>query len=423
MPVPNLEHGHILHLVIAQSGAFYLGGLRDWDDRTKQLIFNLTGITTETDRTWTIGNYSGVPAVPADEGTAGQVLTSAGAGSQPTWAAASGGSSHNLLDGSTHPDTVAQSVSRGSLIVGNSTPKWDELVIGSASTLLKSDGTDASWGTVNLLSAFHGDTVAQAVSRGSLIYGNSTPKWDELVIGGASTLLKSDGTDASWGTVNLLSAFHGDTTAGTVVRGDLITGQGGTPKWQRLAKGTAGQVLKMDGTATDVVWGDVGGAAGGGGQKYLWIPALQWRETAGLAAAVRGSTDGSFIVENSFTGTLDRFMTSSFVVPQGYSAIASLKFVYVDTSTGGQMTMRAGFDILNDADSFADSVTFATKSTFTTPGTSNVGDIVSLNVPSVTLSAGQLVKVILNRNASSDADDTYATTISFVGLLVEFTLS
>jgi hypothetical protein len=36
------------------------------------------------------------------------------------------------------------------------------------------------------------------VTRGSLVYGNSTPKWDELVIGSADTLLTSDGTDASW---------------------------------------------------------------------------------------------------------------------------------------------------------------------------------------------------------------------------------
>lgn len=50
----------------------------------------------------------------------------------------------------------------------------------------------------DLLGAAHGDSVAQAVSRGSLVYGNSTPKWDELVIGSANKVLHSDGTDASW---------------------------------------------------------------------------------------------------------------------------------------------------------------------------------------------------------------------------------
>ncbi len=55
-----------------------------------------------------------------------------------------------LLDGTNHTDTVAQGVTRGSLIVGNSTPKWDELVIGSANKVLVSDGTDAGWAYVNL---------------------------------------------------------------------------------------------------------------------------------------------------------------------------------------------------------------------------------------------------------------------------------
>jgi hypothetical protein len=60
----------------------------------------------------------------------------------------------------------------------------------------------------------------------------------------------------------LLSATHTDTTPATVQRGDLVTGQGSTPTWSRLAKGTAGQCLQMDGSGVDVVWGACG--AGGG---------------------------------------------------------------------------------------------------------------------------------------------------------------
>ncbi|MFA5378501.1 MAG: hypothetical protein WC455_22295 [Dehalococcoidia bacterium] len=44
---------------------------------------------------------------------------------------------------------------------------------------------------------------------------------------------------------DILSATHGDTTADTVVRGDIIIGSGATPKWTRLAKGTAGYILAM----------------------------------------------------------------------------------------------------------------------------------------------------------------------------------
>lgn len=51
---------------------------------------------------------------------------------------------------------------------------------------------------------------------------------------------------------DILSATHTDSTASAVSRGSIITGQGSTPKWAELNVGTAGQVLKSDGT--DVAW-------------------------------------------------------------------------------------------------------------------------------------------------------------------------
>lgn len=87
--------------------------------------------------------------MPAAQGSADTYLKNDGSGGL-SWAAVSGGSTHNLLDGGTvHTDTAADTVSRGSLIIGNSTPAWDELVIGSANTVLRSDGTDPSWGAID----------------------------------------------------------------------------------------------------------------------------------------------------------------------------------------------------------------------------------------------------------------------------------
>lgn len=66
-------------------------------------------------------------------------------------ASAGGGgvAAHALLDGGTaHSDSAADGVTRGSLIYGNATPAWDELVIGAANTYLKSDGTDVAWATI-----------------------------------------------------------------------------------------------------------------------------------------------------------------------------------------------------------------------------------------------------------------------------------
>ncbi len=50
----------------------------------------------------------------------------------------------------------------------------------------------------DILSVNHTDTLAGAVVRGDVIIGNSTPKWSKLAIGGANTILKSNGTDPAW---------------------------------------------------------------------------------------------------------------------------------------------------------------------------------------------------------------------------------
>ena len=63
------------------------------------------------------------------------------------------GGTHHLLDGSVADDTVAQDPTRGSLVYGNSTPKWDELVLGAADTFLGSDGTDVSYRTAEQVMA------------------------------------------------------------------------------------------------------------------------------------------------------------------------------------------------------------------------------------------------------------------------------
>lgn len=52
----------------------------------------------------------------------------------------------------------------------------------------------------NLLSSTHSDTLAASVTRGDVIIGNSTPNWSRLAIGGSGNFLRSNGTDVSWGT-------------------------------------------------------------------------------------------------------------------------------------------------------------------------------------------------------------------------------
>ena len=59
--------------------------LADESDDTKVATFSAEDIGTGTSKKYKFPNYEGYLAVPADEGAAGKVLTSAGTGAQPTW--------------------------------------------------------------------------------------------------------------------------------------------------------------------------------------------------------------------------------------------------------------------------------------------------------------------------------------------------
>lgn len=200
----------------------------------------------------------------SDDGSV--TVTTSGSQLDLSSASGTGASVHNLLDGTDHNDTVACAATRGSIIVANDTPAWAEVTVGGASTVLRSDGTDAAWGqiwhgglqdigeddhhlaliglegtdgasaipaadnhiqftstddsvsisacddnTVDFIASSagdthtlldnskHTDTAACAATRGSIIVSDDTPEWTELAVGGASTILRSDGTDATWG--------------------------------------------------------------------------------------------------------------------------------------------------------------------------------------------------------------------------------
>lgn len=128
-------------------------------------------------------------------------------------------------------------------ITRGDTVYWDAhqtrvLPVGSAGQFLWVASGLPAWRTLvagdlpahNLLSANHGDTAVQTASRGSIVYGNSTPAWSELTIGANHTLLRSDGTDIAWHnfawTTPSFNAAHYTADGGgswTVASGDVTT--------------------------------------------------------------------------------------------------------------------------------------------------------------------------------------------------------
>jgi hypothetical protein len=87
--------------------------------------------------------------------------------------------------------------------------------------------TPAGGGAHNILSTTHTDSTTDTAARGDLIIADATPEWSALTVGGANTVLKSDGTDPSWGALidddipDTLTASNYLLLAGGTMSGDI----------------------------------------------------------------------------------------------------------------------------------------------------------------------------------------------------------
>jgi hypothetical protein len=88
---------------------------------------------------------------------------------------------HDLL-GSSH-DAVAADPLRGALIVGNENPLWTRLSLGTDGTVLRSDGTDAYWGTLSY------SDITGTPPGGDVSWGTATNEY--IVVGSASNDIQS----------------------------------------------------------------------------------------------------------------------------------------------------------------------------------------------------------------------------------------
>jgi hypothetical protein len=171
--------------------------------------------------------------------------------------------------------------------------------LGASGTVLRSNGSNAVWATLGasdvptlpnlsgtLTAAKGGTGQGGGFSKGDILIASAANTLSKLAIGTTGQVLTVDSstlTGLKWAVAtpaahNLLSASHGDTLVGTVVRGDVIVGNS-TPAWSRLAVGAANRVLRSNGT--DPSWAqvalgtDVSGvlpvANGGTGSAYFTV--------------------------------------------------------------------------------------------------------------------------------------------------------
>ncbi len=266
---------------------------------------------------------------------------------------------HNLLS-ATHSDTTAHSVVRGDLIAGigispswtavakggtNTYPKWNSsgdvvpstlaasgigacsanqyantlnadaaptcsqvsyaqvsgtpaVPTGTGFSHVTSGALDAAAKLVNLTAAT--DVAANQGTTTTVLHGNAAGQASFSAVTSADTT----GTFPPNPNALLDGSAHSDTAAGTVARGDVITGQSASAKWTRLAKGTASQCLQMDGSAVDIVWGSCGAGGSGASTADTFITVAHDADLTAerILACTAGDltcTDGG--ANNSFT--------------------------------------------------------------------------------------------------------------------------
>lgn len=98
----------------------------------------------------------------------------------------------------------------------------------SAATINALDGVTTSAAELNKITGLTADSTElntlDAMGRGSIIYGNASGQTTALAAGAANTVLKSDGSDLSWGDISGVAGAAGGTEAEFVATGAIASG-------------------------------------------------------------------------------------------------------------------------------------------------------------------------------------------------------
>lgn len=192
-----------------------------------------------------------------------------------------------------------------------------------------------------LLSSTHSDTLASTVSRGSVIVGNSTPAYAEVAPTVTGTILRFDGTDTAFATLSSVL----DTAIGST-RGSIL--RRGASGWEIVAPGTSGYVLTSNGAGADPTYqassssaitgapnATISGAAGATGGDV--------NVSGGAASGGRGG-DISIVGGDSNNGQGGSFDLTAGNSTNGHGAYLALTATNGDgtNKNGGDITLTAG---------------------------------------------------------------------------------
>ena len=234
---------------------------------------------------------------------------------------------HNILS-TTHGDTLADSVYEGDVLIGNATPKWARLPANSTATkkyLRNYSSGLPSWEQVdwselnsvpttfapvahNILSSSHGDTLADTVHQGDILYGNATPAWARLSFPGTPTgkVLQATATDVAWSTnpltIGVSASISGSNTGDqTITLTTDVTGSG-TGSFVTTIANSAVTLAKMADMATaSLIYRKTAGTG---------APEVNTLATLKTDLGLSNTNSGDQVIPNNEAGSAHNFLTA-----------------------------------------------------------------------------------------------------------------
>jgi hypothetical protein len=171
-------------------------------------------------------------------------------------------------------DLTVASQAQGDLIYRDASG-WTRLGVGTSGQLLQSSGTEPAWATVTTaLDDLTDVTITGAEAQGDVLYHTGS-NWDRLARGSSGQVLTATGTSINWATPTTGSTTLGglsDVTITSQAAGDLLYASSASA-WGNVAVGSTGDVLTVSGGGLPVWAAPSSGATTLGGLSDVTITA------------------------------------------------------------------------------------------------------------------------------------------------------